>query len=75
MVSRFFSADNDLFSYFFVLEVVNLWGYTLDYSDSYSTFSLLSGFMNLINAVATTLDLVYIGKEFDFYLLLSLSHH
>lgn len=49
--------------------MVNLWGYTLDYSDSYNNFSLLSGLMNLINSVATALDLVYLGKEFLSYLL------
>jgi hypothetical protein len=41
--------------------VVNLWGYTLDFGDYYWKFSLLGGLLNLINFIATSLDLIYIG--------------
>jgi hypothetical protein len=42
-------------------QVVNLWGYTLDFGDYYWKFSLLGGLLNLINFIATSLDLIYIG--------------
>jgi hypothetical protein len=48
------------------LQVVNLWGYTLDFGDSYWKFSLLGALLNFINLIATTLDLVYIGPTTNF---------
>lgn len=53
---------------------MNLWGFTLDYSDYYSKFSILGGLMNLINFIATALDIFYLGKLSSSSSFLTLYH-
>ena len=43
--------------------MVNLWGYTLNYSNYYSKFAVLGGVTNLINLVTTVVDLTYLGQQ------------